>query len=94
MRKPSEIARDHMRYGTTKMENIEINGKMIKTNFNADFVYWDGNGGYTNHHISVGFRQSTSDAFDRLVEAGYTYIRFAYTTTRIRGYHNIHVFYK
>lgn len=94
MRKPSDIAMDHRRWDTTKMENIEINGKMIKTNFNAEYAYWDGNGGFTNHHVKVGFRETSSDVFDRLVEAGYTYIRFVYTTTRVRGWHETYVFYK
>lgn len=94
MRRPSEIARDHMRWNTTKMENIEINGRMIKTNFNANFAYWNGFGGCTNHYVSVGFHETTDDVFDRLVNAGYTYIRFVYTTTRVRGYHDIYAFYK
>lgn len=92
-KRPSEIAvkewwKVNGNYKSKRMENLNINGKIIKTNFGAcDYIYWDGNGG---GYRSVPFRKSTYEVFDELVAAGYNYIKFVYTTTAIRGYHNIH----
>lgn len=92
--KPSEIVKSIRKWDDKKMGLYEINGKLIKTNYGAyEYPYWDGNGADTNYK-TIGIYQSSEDIFNNLVDAGYTYIRFVYTTTSIRGYHNLHVFYK
>ena len=86
--KPSEIVRKNRAWDSNRMEKFEINGRIIKTNFGAyNYPYWDGNGG---EYKSISMWKSKGEIFDKLVELGYTYIRFVETTTAIRGYHNDH----
>ncbi len=92
-RRPSEIAKEKRleieratgNFTSRRMENLDIDGKIIKTNYGAmQYTYWDGNGGGYTH---IPFRKTDAEVFDELVEKGYNYIKFVYVTTRIKGYH-------
>lgn len=86
--KPSEIVRKEYDYRNNRMQKFVVNGKTIKTNYGAIVYPWyDGNG---RKYCPVR-NEADYEAFDRLVDAGYTYIRFAEMTTRIRGYHELYV---
>ena len=72
------------------MKQIEVNGKTITTNFNesgANTVV-AGND-FPNYTMKRAMDGETDRQFlERLVDAGYTRIRFAQTATRVKGYHS------
>ena len=91
-KKSSEIVKELRielgKWNSTKMENYNINGAIVKTNYgSAGYPYWDGNGvGYNR----VTERQTIEEVFNKLIAEGYNYIRFVETTTRVRGYHEVY----
>lgn len=100
MTKYSEIIRNQRRemnipWNENKVIPFEVEGKTIRTNYNcSEYPYWDGNYSDKINHKRCEFRQTDSELLDELIEKGYTYIRFVYTTTYVRGYHEIHALYK
>ena len=79
------------------MQVYDINGKSITTNLMAmEYPYWNG------YSIARGFSENpktidwgTVDAiFDKLVDEGYTTIKFVGVPTSIRGLKKIYAFYK
>lgn len=72
------------------MKKIEIKGKEITTNFgeNGMFTVVAGNN-LPNYTMELPmFRETDSQFLERLVDKGYTRIRFAQTTTKVKGYHD------
>ena len=83
------------------MKTVEYKGKKIKTNYyevTGGYGYyslWDGNDvpACYDGYRAVGFRETEDDLFNKLVDAGYTRIRFVEVSTRVRGYHEVYAFY-
>ena len=71
------------------MKKIEINGKEVTTNFGENGMHTlvVGND-LPNYRMELMNDMETVQQFlERLVDKGYTRIRFAETSTRIKGYH-------
>lgn len=87
---PSDIVNESKDRRSTKMETYTINGTEVKTNYGA--IEYPKLTGSENGYRKVDFGKTDSAVFNELVEQGYTNIRFAEMTTRVRGYH--YVYYK
>lgn len=73
------------------MKKIIVNGKEVTTNYGENGMYTLVTGNdlpnYTME-LKKNIIETDEEFLERLVENGYTRIRFALTSTRIRGYHN------
>lgn len=71
------------------MKKIEINGKEVTTNFGEKGMHTLVVGNDFPNYIMelMDNRETTKQFFERLVDKGYTRIRFAEISTRIKGYH-------
>lgn len=67
------------------MQVFDINGVTIKTNYGSD--YYPMLSGNANGYHKVPFESTDKQVFNELVSKGYTKIRFAELSTRVRGYH-------
>ena len=88
--KPSDFVRDN-RIGSrtsNKMETYNIIGMEVKTNYGA--IQYPMLTGEESGYRRVEFGKSDAQTFNELVEQGYTNIRFAEMSTRVRGYHEIY----
>lgn len=95
---PAEIVRRDRDYYGIPMQTFEINGRKIKTNFDArQYPLWNGNDIPAKYSFPngknrpLGFGESMDEAFIKAVEAGWTEIRFVETSTCVRGYHHVYV---
>lgn len=74
-----------------KMKKILVDGKEITTNFGEKgmntIVTGDDLPYYELH--TKNFKESNDKFFKRLVSQGYTRIRFAEVSTRIRNFHDV-----
>lgn len=72
------------------MTTITVKEKEITTNYGENGMYTVVAGNdLPNYIIKKSMDRETDRQFlERLVEEGYTRIRFAQTTTRVKGYHN------
>lgn len=81
------------------MKKVEINNRMVSTNYGQDYAILSGDGPSTMHceHmqwvLEDGAKYQTKEGerkmFERLVAQGYSKITFYRTTTTIRGYYEI-----
>lgn len=73
------------------MRKIIIDGKEITTNYKEKgaerLVEGDNLPNYDMY--SKNFKENNEEFLKRLVKMGYTRIRFAETSTSIRGFHNV-----
>ena len=73
------------------MRKIIVNEKEVITNYGENGMYTVVVGNdlpnYTME-LKKDIRETDEEFLERLVEKGYTRIRFALTTTRVRGYYN------
>lgn len=86
------------------MKKMTINGKEINTNYGQTYYLCDGNNknGYRiqlrNWVLDDGAKykrpETEEEMLERLVSYGYTTIRFAETSTAVRGIHDLFAYAK
>jgi len=86
--KPSDAVREQNRsigrkWNATGMEPYDINGITVKTNYGGLYPTVSGNSLDGYHRVDP---ESDTVVFNRLVEDGYTWIRFVDCSTSVRGY--------
>ena len=73
------------------MRKIEVNGKVITTNYGesgADTIVRGDNLPNYRMEVKNSCMESDKEFLERLVSYGYTRIRFACVSTRVRGIHS------
>lgn len=73
------------------MRKIIIDGKEIVTNYGEKTMGNLVSGNDLPNYVleSMKFRETKEDFFKRLIEHGYTRIRFGEVSTRIKGFHDV-----
>lgn len=97
-RKPSDIIRSLWDRKGSKTQSFVINGKLIKTNFDAyDLPYWNGTDipvKYTRENNGINYRSTKprAEELDECIAQGFDEIRFVLCASgMIRGYCKIYV---
>lgn len=73
------------------MRQIEVNGVLVTTNYNesgADTIVKGDDLPNYRMELKQSCMESDKNFLERLVSYGYTRIRFARTTTRVKGIYN------
>lgn len=82
------------------MKSYDIDGVTVTTNFKGNYPLMGRRAKmpakyYGSSAVSSGYRDMTNptEAFNTLVRRGYNLIRFVEYSTRVKGYHDVYVWY-
>lgn len=77
------------------MKKMIVNGREISTNYGSYYPFSDGNNKKTMiMQLKNSCIETDKEMLERLVNRGYKRITFYYTTTSVKGYHDLIAFCK